>query len=82
MDEPVAVKPVELLGIPIHPVSPEQLVESIVDFGRGDRLRRVYNVNVHAMNLADDDPEFAGWLRRTCGEPSLTLHRRRGAGLA
>ena len=55
--------PVELLGIPIHPVSPAQLVEAIVAFGRGDRLRRVYNVNVHAMNLAGDDPEFAGWLR-------------------
>jgi N-acetylglucosaminyldiphosphoundecaprenol N-acetyl-beta-D-mannosaminyltransferase len=55
--------PLWLLGVPIHPLRPAQLVEAIVAFGRGDRLRRVYNVNVHAMNLAHDDPEFAGYLR-------------------
>lgn len=55
--------PVSLLGIPIHPVSPAQLVAAAVAFGRGDRLRRVYNVNAHAMNLAADDPGFAAALR-------------------
>lgn len=50
--------PVDLLGIPIHPVSVESLVETLVAWGTEDRLRRVFYVNVHAMNLAHDDPAF------------------------
>ncbi len=56
--------PVRLLGVPIHPVSPEALVETIVAWGDGDRLRRVYNVNVHAMNLAARDATFCEALQR------------------
>ncbi|MEZ4365059.1 MAG: WecB/TagA/CpsF family glycosyltransferase [Kofleriaceae bacterium] len=55
--------PVEVLGIPIHPVSAEQLVEQLVDWGQAGPLRRVLNVNVHAMNLAADHADFADALR-------------------
>ncbi len=50
--------PIHLLGIPIHPVSADQLVELLIAWGAGNHLRRVFNVNVHAMNLAHDDPGF------------------------
>lgn len=55
--------PLHLLGIPIHPVSAEQLVDLLVAWGEGAQLRRVFNVNVHAMNLAHDDAAFARALR-------------------
>lgn len=50
--------PLQLLGIPIHPVSAAELVAQLVAWGDGDALRRVFNVNVHAMNLAHDDADF------------------------
>lgn len=56
-------EPVSLCGVPVHPVSAPELVEAIIAFGRGERLRRVYNVNVYAMNLATDDRGFADALR-------------------
>lgn len=51
-------RPVVVLGIPIHPVSPGQLLETLVRWGAGAQQRRVLNVNVHAMNLADENVEF------------------------
>lgn len=56
--------PIKLLGIPIHPVSPAELVSHIVQWGADERLRRVYNVNVHAMNLAADNPDFKQYLQQ------------------
>lgn len=55
--------PHQLLGIPIHPVSADELVDLLVEWGRGATLRRVFNVNVHAMNLAHEDAAFAAALR-------------------
>jgi len=52
------------LGVPIHPVSPSQLVDIIVAWGKEPGLHRVYNVNVHAMNLAQDLPDFKSSLQR------------------
>ena len=59
----VVPDPVFLLGVPIHPVNPAQLVQIIVQWGAEDRFRRVYRRNVHAMNLAQQLPEFKGYLR-------------------
>jgi N-acetylglucosaminyldiphosphoundecaprenol N-acetyl-beta-D-mannosaminyltransferase len=62
-------QPLNVLGIPIHPVSAGELVELLVAWGQfppdaGSRehpaliQRRVYNVNVHAMNLAAQAADF------------------------
>lgn len=56
--------PVVVLGIPIHPVSPVLLVETLVRWGAGPQQRRVLNVNVHAMNLAHEDAAFRRALQR------------------
>lgn len=55
--------PVDVLGIPVHPVSAEQLIAAIVAWGNEPGLHRVYNVNVHAMNLAHDSDTFRSYLR-------------------
>lgn len=55
--------PVDVLGIPIHPITPEQLIETVVAWGNEPGLHRVYHVNVHAMNLAHDLPEFRRYLQ-------------------
>lgn len=54
----------EFLGVPIHPLNSSQLVDIIVSWGNEAQLRRVYNVNVHAMNLAQDLPHFKGYLQK------------------
>lgn len=56
-------RPKIFMGIPIHPVTPSRLVDIIVEWGKGTRLRRVYNVNVHAMNLAYELPDFKRYLQ-------------------
>jgi N-acetylglucosaminyldiphosphoundecaprenol N-acetyl-beta-D-mannosaminyltransferase len=56
--------PLDLLGIPVHPVSPVSVVQAMIRWARGDAQRRVYNVNVHAMNLAERDSHFLEALRR------------------
>jgi len=56
--------PKKFLGVPIHPVSPSQLVDIIVSWGKEPGLHRVYNVNVHAMNLAQDLPDFKSCLQK------------------
>lgn len=56
--DPVVPAPVRLLDIPIHPVSPVELVAIIAAWGAGTVQRKVYNVNVHAMNLAAKTPDF------------------------
>jgi len=56
--EEVIPTPVRFLGIPIHPVDSSQLIRLAVKWAKEDRLRRIHNVNVHAMNLAYDDPDF------------------------
>lgn len=58
MTDVVLPAPVTLLDIPIHPVSQASLIATLVQWGAGDRLRRVFNVNVHAMNLAYEDLAF------------------------
>jgi N-acetylglucosaminyldiphosphoundecaprenol N-acetyl-beta-D-mannosaminyltransferase len=60
----VVPDPVYLLGVPIHPVSPAELVRIIVQWGAEDAFRRVYNVNVYAMNLAQELPDFKEYLQK------------------
>jgi N-acetylglucosaminyldiphosphoundecaprenol N-acetyl-beta-D-mannosaminyltransferase len=55
--------PKVFMGIPIHPVTATQLVDIIVHWGSGTEFRRVYNVNVHAMNLAEEQPDFKRFLQ-------------------
>jgi N-acetylglucosaminyldiphosphoundecaprenol N-acetyl-beta-D-mannosaminyltransferase len=55
--------PLHILDIPIHPVSPGELVATLIDWGRGPMLRKVYNVNVHAMNLAAEEADFKRFLQ-------------------
>ncbi len=52
-----------LLGVPIHPLDQRALVDLLIAYGDADRLRKVFNVNVHAMNLACEDQGFAAALR-------------------
>ena len=47
-----------------HPVTPGQLIETIVQWGYSNGIYRVHHVNVHAMNLAHDDAEFRDCLAR------------------
>lgn len=61
---PLLPPPVQVLGIPVHPISPEQLVEAIVAWGNEPGFRRVYNVNVHAMNFAHDLADFRRYLQK------------------
>lgn len=64
MSQAVALPPpVHVLGIPVHPISAEQLVETIIAWGKEPGLRRVYHVNVHAMNFAHDLPEYRKYLQ-------------------
>lgn len=58
MTESPVPAPVTLLDVPIHPISIDQLVDLLIDWGAGDQLRRVFYVNVHAMNLAHEDAAF------------------------
>lgn len=60
----LAPAPVRLLGVPIHPVSAHELVSTIVQWGNEPAQRRVYNVNVHAMNLAYTNRDFHDALNR------------------
>lgn len=50
--------PVRLLGMPVHPITRETLLGTAVAWGKADQLRRIYNVNVHAMNTAYAHPDF------------------------
>jgi N-acetylglucosaminyldiphosphoundecaprenol N-acetyl-beta-D-mannosaminyltransferase len=56
--------PVDLLGIPIHPIAPDELVGTLVAWGEGAAQRKVHYVNVHAMNVAERDLSFRSALRR------------------
>ena len=55
--------PVWFLGIPIHPVSPSQLVRFAVKWAQEDKFRRIYGVNAHAMNLAHRHTDFRLYLQ-------------------
>lgn len=64
VQRPLVPAPLELLGIPIHPVSPEGLVEAMIGWGETPGQHRIYNVNVHAMNLAHHDQAFRESLQK------------------
>jgi len=46
------------MGIPVHRLRTDQLIATVVQWGKQDRLRRVYNVNAHGMNLAAEHEDF------------------------
>ena len=53
---------VHVLGVPVDPVTVDQLHDHLLQFVRGDRKATVLHVNVHAVNLAVDDGAFAAIL--------------------
>lgn len=57
-------RPVRFLGIPIHPVSPAQLVRILSQWGREDTFRRVCYVNVHTINLAHKYADLRSFLEK------------------
>lgn len=59
-----APAPHTLLGVPIHPVTVEQVIAIIVKAGKRDQRMVVAYANVHTFNLAQDQPWFREWLNR------------------
>lgn len=51
------------MGIPVHLVDSKQLIEIMIKWGKGEKLKRVYNVNAHAINLACHHEDFMEYLR-------------------
>lgn len=55
--------PVEILGVPYRPLSPEQAIDRVVELYESDDPAFVAHANVHTVNLARDDPDYLGALR-------------------
>lgn len=55
-------EPVRLLGVKVHPLTVEQLHAEISTIIRDNRHEMVLHVNVHAMNLAYEQPWFKALL--------------------
>jgi len=56
-------KGVEIFGIRIKDISRLDLVNSVVSLAKSGEKKRVYNVNVHALNIAYCCPRFRNSLR-------------------
>ena len=50
--------PIEVLGVGIHPVSVDQLLEILTSWASLSETRRAQYVNVHALNLAWEESAF------------------------
>jgi len=50
-------------GLPVHPLTQEQLISRIVDWASKSIFRRICHLNVHALNLANGDSAFKGVLQ-------------------
>ena len=57
-------EPVSILGIAVHPLDSGDLARAIAIWSQEGRARRVYNVNVHAMNIARSNADFRNALLR------------------
>lgn len=55
--------PIMILDLPVHPLRKAELVSLIDEWAGGDTKRRVYNLNVHATNIAGRESRFAESLR-------------------
>lgn len=53
---------VELLGVRIHDLSPDELISRITQYCLSGDLAVLANVNTHAMNIAYDNTEFRHYL--------------------
>ena len=51
-------RPVDVLGVPVHPVSRRQLLDVLIAWGASKGLYRVFYMNVHGINLAQRDAAF------------------------
>lgn len=69
---------VEILRVPIAQVTPEQALAEIERLHDRDEPAFVAHTNAHTVNLAFDDPEFLGVLRRA----DLILNDGKGVMLA
>ncbi len=61
--DPSEISSACFLGIPLSLVDTRQLIETAVQWGKQDRLRRVYNVNVHGLILAYRNRDFMHFLQ-------------------
>lgn len=60
---------IDILGVPVHPLTVEELHEQIgAIIDRGERAQ-VLNVNVHCLNLAHEHP----WLHETLNEADIVF---------
>ena len=58
------VSTIEILGVPIASLSPDEALDAIERLYESERPAFVAHANVHTLNLATDDPEFHRVLRR------------------
>jgi N-acetylglucosaminyldiphosphoundecaprenol N-acetyl-beta-D-mannosaminyltransferase len=50
--------PVDILGVPVHPVSRTALLDTLIAWGSAGAPRRVFYMNVYGINLAQRDAAF------------------------
>ena len=75
---PQAPSTIEILRVPIARVTPEEALDEIERLYQSDDPAFVAHTNAHTVNLAYDDPEFLGVLRRA----DLVLNDGKGVMLA
>lgn len=56
--------PIALLGVNVHPITRHTLVNTLMDWTGHRGRKRAYNVNIHALNLAWEQPDFQESLNR------------------
>jgi N-acetylglucosaminyldiphosphoundecaprenol N-acetyl-beta-D-mannosaminyltransferase len=50
--------PVDVLGVPVHPISRTTLLDALVEWGASPTVRHVFYMNVYGINLAQRDAAF------------------------
>ena len=54
---------IQILGIPLDVISSEQIKNLLSDAIVSERKMTICNINVHAVNISDSNPEFSATLR-------------------
>lgn len=75
---PQRVPTIEILRVPIASVSPEDALAEVARLQDRDEPAFIVHANAHTLNLAHDDPDFLGLLRRA----DLVLNDGKGVMLA
>lgn len=56
--------PIALLGVKVHPITRDALVDTLADWTDSQGRKRAYHVNTHALNLAWEQSDFQKSLNR------------------